>query len=824
MLTLAGIAVGVAAAVASWTSIETVRGNYHDLFVGLAGQSALEVYSPGDAGFDRIIAAELAGIEGVHVAHPEVQNIASLRWLKIPMPVAVIGRASGGDGPVPSDGEVLVAQGLARSQCLNPGDRVPFWGPAGPVELTVAGTLPPPAIPGPADSLMAVVSLGDAQKLFALGGQINRVRLILDDSRDRAVVEEDVARRLPPGVSVRAPWLQSQTTRNLQSAALHGLTGLAAIALAGATYLVFGVIQLNLAMRRQEFAVLRSLGASASQVFGIIIRQSLLLGATGAILGMSLAYLLTWVMALVAKLATGVLISEPQVGWVQVALGFGVGLATSVGASWHPARTLCRSPALSLFQADPGPGRSASTSYWLRPGAWFGLALSLWILADCASCRMDATIGKLLFAPALGLALLSAIALIAPLWPWSLRRMERPLARAGGIELLLAIRHLGRRPDRTVQTFGLVFLVTTMSIGFGVTVENTLADVRAWSERAIPSDFLLRGSMPDPSFVLTAAIPELLGPQLAVLGGIESVDRIVFLQTAVNGEPALALVRTFGPNRPLPLDLRGSDEDAIRRGLFAGEAVLGEGLARQLDARVGDFALIEAPDGSRRVRVAGVVSEYAAGGSALYLEWSAGQPLFRINGVHAFLVVARPGEKERVAERLAAFCAARGLLLQQNSDIQNVIAGLTRGLTAGLWCLLVVIFLVAGLGVMNALALNAWEQSRNIEVLRAVGMVSVRVRAMFRWQALVLVVLSVPSGVLAGVVLAKLLNRVVAGLWGYRVPFEMDWRLILVVVSAAGVMGLLSGLIHEVRSTLPSTATEASSRFPSAPGRRSPHP
>jgi putative ABC transport system permease protein len=790
LFALTGIAIGVAAAVAAFATAEAARGRYTDLFEGLAGRSALEVYAPGEAGFDPAVGDALSHVPGVRAALPEVQATGGLPSWRAS--AAVVVRAfQAGDGPTPRDREVLVPDELLEAHGLKPGGRLRLWGTAELGDYTVS-RLPPDAARRVGGGCVAV-SLPTAQRLFGLGGKINLVRLVLEDGADAAAVRGAVAARLPPGLAVRDPAGRADVTRGLRAAAAYGLTGLTAVALAAAGYIVFGLAQLNLLARRPELAVLRTLGASTRQVEGILFRHALILGVCGGIAGVPAGVLLARLFLGEAGAAAGYALAPPRLSWWAAGSGLGLGIALSLCAVWLPARSLCRTPPLVLLRADGQPAPGGPVRARLTVGALVCLAVGAWVLAECGSGRFSPAVGRDVFPPALVLALAGLVGLVAPRLPAVLARLELPARRAFGVEGGLAVRLLGRRPDRTARACGVGFITVTVVVGFGHTVLNSLADVRVWTERAVPADLLVRGAPPDPGFVLNVALPDALGDDLRALDGVGGVDRIAFIPTTANGIPILVLARDFPPGRPLPVALRRDEADALRAALARGEAVLAEGLANALRVGTGDDISLATPLGPCRVRVAGVVVEYAAGGAALYLDWDAATARFGAFGAHVFLVTVRDGEKTAAEAAVGRFCAAHGLALQRNEELRSAVVGLTRGLTGGLWALLAVMIAIAALGVVNAVVALAVEQRRDVQSLRLIGMSAGRVRRTFRLQATLLALAGVPGGVVCGVVLALALDHTVRGLWGYGVPFQIQWEFLFWSVGNALLAGILAG-------------------------------
>ena len=185
------------------------------------------------------------------------------------------------------------------------------------------------------------------------------------------------------------------------------------------------------------------------------------------------------------------------------------------------------------------------------------------------------------------------------------------------------------------------------------------------------------------------------------------MDRIAFVPTVANGTTGFSCWPAPSPrNNPclshsaprMPIRSAEASHAVTRcsRRAFAGTLRVG----------VGDFvAAGDAARPGRRPRVGGIAVEFAAGGAALYLDWTTATALFGPPGVHVFLVTADPARKGEAEAAVARFCGNRGLSLQQrNRELRVAVDDLTRGLTVGLWALLAVMVVFAALGVANAVA------------------------------------------------------------------------------------------------------------------------
>jgi putative ABC transport system permease protein len=149
-----------------------------------------------------------------------------------------------------------------------------------------------------------------------------------------------------------------------------------------------------------------------------------------------------------------------------------------------------------------------------------------------------------------------------------------------------------------------------------------------------------------------------------------------------------------------------------------------------------------------------VAREFAAGGSALYLDWETGRELLGVTAPHVFLVRLPAGDRDTAAAALRAFCDARQLLLQSNADLARQIDQLLARVTGALWALLALAFLVTGLGVLNTLTVNLVEQARDYGLLHALGLTRRGVRRVVLAQSALLAGAGLLPGIPAGLVLA----------------------------------------------------------------------
>jgi putative ABC transport system permease protein len=802
LLALLGIALGLGTVVATRLTAHTVSRAYGDLFGDIAGEPALEVSAFGMAPFDPAPLPDLGRIRGVRAVEPRIRGAVSVVGPAGGVTVALTGIDPGRSRtdwplqegePLEGNDAALLDAGLVESLGLTPGCRFKLWGPGGDVNLRLAGTLRPRGTTAGTGGLL-IVSLDAARRLLAVpAGHIHCLRLHLEDKADPEGARREAAKQLPPHLVVHPPGANAELARATLRRVELALAALGVLALVTAAFIILNTFLLTLNERRRQFALLKALGATRSQVLRLLLGECLLLGLTGTVLGCVAAIGLAALLVSAVGHFLGLSLPPLELRAGPFLLAGLLGPLLPLGASCWPAWRASRRTVLDELR----PRGSEACRSPRRAGVVGLLLLGPGLVPAVGLCRGWFSGTSLALMLALPLLLAGGVLVCPMLLVPLLRVLEMVPARP---ETMLALRQLARSRTRTGLTAGVLFLGVAVTITFGQSLRGVLAEVRDWYRRTVVADFLVRGSMPDSSFTLAAALPDALGEELARLDGVAAVDRIAFVPAQANGKGVLVLARTFSSSQPLPLDLREGEALAVRGGLLRGEAVLGTGLVGQLRLRCGDDLTLSTPRGLAVLRVAGTASEFAGGGAAVYLEWESARHLLDISGPHIFLIRAGPGAGPALAHSLRAFCVHHGLLLQGNGDLRGLIDRLLARTAGAVWALMLLVFFVAALGIVNTLQMNVEEQAGTFGTLRALGMTTRQVRGVVWRQAVLLAALSLLPGTLGGVGLAYVIHKGAAGCPGTATPFRPDAVVLFISWGAALIGSLFAAVLPAGRA------------------------
>jgi putative ABC transport system permease protein len=832
LLTLLGIVIGVAAAVAISLTLQTTRRAHHDMFENLTGRAALEVVAPGLGGFNPEKVEFIARLSEVKNAVPAIQTPTGLVKAEgalsalalaqtgraIPaMALGVDPRRDGAardyvlrkdqgrlleaDGKGGATAEVLLEAGFAQSNGFSLGRPVGLLTPTGFHQLRVVGLLEPRGAAAFNGGAVVVMPLATAQRLFGLKDQINSYQLVLAEGADPDKVEEKVRQLLPEGLAVQAPRVRGTLGRGLMGPSEQGLASLSVSSLVAGAFVILNAFLMNLGERRRQLAILRALGATRAQVTRLLLREAVLLGGAGTVLGIAAGLALS--ISLRQVMGQIMAVTLPELRWsaepflLAVLLGPGMALA----ATYLPARRAGRRAPLE----DLLPRRGDHSEPLRRWPGYVGLAFlgltGLWVVGLQRGWLSGAVFFPFI-APAMGVFLVGCV-LVVPLMLTPLLRLAgwllKPLL---GLEGRLAVRQVSRQQGRTALTVGVLLIAVVFALGLGQSLRNNLRDINRWIMRVAQGDFIIRGTWPDSTTMIsTTALRETLATDLGRLDPhIERVDKFSYIPTRAGSETIVVLAYTYSAGRPLPLQLAEGEPDAVLRGLLRGEAVLGTALGQKLGLGAGDQVTVQTPHGPRTLAIAGTATEYTGGGLAVYLEWDRARELFDMAGVHTFLITARPGKAAAVEPALKAFCDRRGFLFQSNVEVRDMLDRQMAGFLGFVWVLMALVFVVASLGIVNTLTMNVLEQTRELGALRAMGMKQGQVRKMVLSQALALGVISLVPGVVGGIGLAVMINVTTYPLMGQPVPFHLDAWLVAGCFVAALAIALLAALVPARRA------------------------
>jgi putative ABC transport system permease protein len=656
-------------------------------------------------------------------------------------------------GRPPAGGEAAVSAGFARADRVEVGDAVQVATGQGTAELRVSGIVRVNGAGGAGPASLVVLDLATARRLLGVAGWSSVDVLAAPGALAPARLAGLGAGRLEPVDPGRAVRDGSAGISGFLDTVAGILRGFGALALAVGSFLIFNTLSMLAALRARELGLLRVVGATPRQLGLLVVAEAAMVGAGASLLGVAVgagaaAGLLAW-LASKDVLPAG-LAPRPATLAFAVAAGTVVAVAASLPAALRAARATPLGAMRDGTAAPPAP----------RPAAALLAAVAA-VGGGALLLRGVATAHLVLAAAGTGLCLAGA-ALGLPL---VVRALARPLRAAGrrlGISVRLGAENATRNQRRTAAT------MAALIVGLA-TVVATATYTASWQAA---SSTALRGAVHADGIVFHATAvgqETTFGPAVAAdLRRVPGVRQVVEVRTGrarVDGaETTVDAVDPAAIGRVLRLRLHAGD----LAGLRGGTVLVSAAQARRRGLETGDTVTVELPrTGPRRHRVAGVYHDVPLLHGYLLDLGSYAAGYARQRTLAAYLVapgldLRPPGPKgdspvwdvlrryQNLGIRTAGDYAAN---LREEASFRGT---LLQGL---LWF----VTLIALLGVANTQALSVVERTREIGLLRAIGMRRRQVARMVRAETVVVGLVGAALGVLAGLAAAWLAVRALSG-------------------------------------------------------------
>jgi putative ABC transport system permease protein len=696
----------------------------------------------------------------------------------------------GSRGPE-ADDEIALNIAAADLGGFDIGDTVTFLGQFGREEFTLVGTFTFAGEDSSAGAVSADFTLATAQRLAGAEGQLDSIYVRGEDGLSQQDVVDAVALVLPDDAEVITGEAAADQDASSVSEGLAFfqiiLTIFGVIALIVATFIIANTFQILLAQRTRELALLRAVGASREQVLGSVLLESVVIGLVAATLGIVVGILLaqgiTWALgAADFDLPSAGLVVKPAT----IINGLFVGLIVTVIAAIFPAVKATRVPPLAAMRSV-AIDRSGASKVRLA----FGLVtLVLAVVLMSSAWRSEDTyqaVGLGSFLLILGAILIGPV-VAGP----SVRAVGWPLPRFKGITGRLATENAARSPKRTSATAAALIIGVTL-IGFvSVFAESAKATIDEEINRGIVADLFIQ---PEGAFGGGFGFTPEVGQTVAATDGVEEMAtfsgnfaRITF----ANGDFSDQFIGAVDPT-PYASLTRPEMVEGELTDLRPGGVIVDSGVAEDNDLSVGDTLEATFPGGgSGSFRVDALSDDQIVLGTyTFHLEDYTeliDQPL-------DFQVIASVEDgrdvtevKEAVIEALDVF---PGLAVLDRDEFIGDTAAQLNTLVIMIYALLGLSLIIAMIGVANTLSLSVYERTRELGLLRAVGMTRPQLRSAIRWEAVLIAVLGTVVGLGLGMVISYALVKSLGdfGLSTFRVPVVL---LVVQVVIAAALAVLAS--------------------------------
>ncbi|MEU8646549.1 FtsX-like permease family protein [Streptomyces sp. NPDC048674] len=731
-------------------------------------------------------AGQLVGADGKPIGGQGPPTLAG-NWIDDPRLNAY--RLAEGRAPART-GEVVVNRGAAKKGGLRVGDTTVLRTPD-PVRVTVVGLATFGGEDGMAQVTFTGMTRADAEKyLTPKPGEAASIRVRAGPGVGQGELVSALTPVLPRGVeAITGQESAQENTEMISSRFLTIFTTLllvfSGIALLVATFSIHNTFAIVVAQRTRENALLRALGASRRQVTASTLAEATVVAVTASAVGLAGG----------VGIAAGLQALFPAIGFpfpegdlvvsgLSMLLPLVVGVVVCLVSALLPAARAGRTAPLAALRETAVDESGASRARAITGGGLAALAVAV-------------TLTGVLLTPSLwlaGLGALLALAAFVVLGPvasaTAVRVLGAPVARLRGVTGGLARRNALRSPRRTAATAGALMIgvaVVSLFTVFGASLKATM-------DQTVSRSFAGDIAVSAPSF---GAGGSGLSPRLA-----PAVARVPVVKDAVGLGKGVAEVNGSGQALTVtdPVTLgRVFDLGHVQGSLSAlgadGIAITRKEADRQ-HLVTGDTARLTFTDGRSQdftVRAVYGQSELAGEYVITRAAWAPHRTQDSDRLVAVSLKDGVSTAQGRAAVRQVAERYGNPEVQTRDAYAQSSAGGIDMMLTL-VYALLALAVLIALLGIANTLTLAMHERTREIGLLRAVGQTRAQLRAMVRWESVLVAAFGTAGGIALGAFLGWVLVEASEGASDTAFAFAVP-PLRLVVVALVGLgAGALAGL------------------------------
>ncbi|MFF1875127.1 ABC transporter permease [Kitasatospora herbaricolor] len=577
----------------------------------------------------------------------------------------------------------------------------------------------------------------------------------------------------------------------------YAMLGFALISLLVGGFLIINTFSMLVAQRTREIGLLRAVGGSRRQVNQSVLVEALILAVIGSTLGLGaglgLAEGLIQLMKAVGMNLSG---AELKIGLNVPLAAYGVGVVITVLAAWIPARRASKIAPIAALRDHGTPAEGKAN----RIRTAVGLVLTVGggaLLVAAAAADTAATGGKLL---GVGVVFtLIGFVVLGPLLATTVVRvLGAALPKLFGPAGRLAQRNAMRNPRRTGATAAALMIGLALVIGASVFTSSATESINGQVDKSVGADYIISGGRSGLTPDMVKSIRSTPGLDHVTLQ-FELPAVLTTADGATTEAPILAVTPSFVQDFKLPASA-GTPES-----LNQGSMSVGQDFAKDHHLAVGDKITVEYAGGRTQSVPVGVIvtkgNSFFDGGYFAGTD-TVGKAVPESDLKLAGVAFGKAAPGADVAKTLTALEESLKpypqLMVKDQAGYKELVQGQFNQLLYMIYGLLGLAIIVAVLGVVNTLALSVVERTREIGLLRAIGLSRRQLRRMIRLESVVIALFGAVLGTGLGLAWGITSQKVLAsnGLATLAVPTTT----IVATLFASALIGLFAALVPAFRA------------------------
>lgn len=640
---------------------------------------------------------------------------------------------------------------------------------------------------------LLIVDVSTAQRLFEMSGELSRIDLIIPQNKEDTLIPE-IESVMPDGISIVRSDSRSETVSQMTRAFEFNLQALSMLALLVGMFLIYNTMTFSVVQRRQLIGRLRALGVIKNEVLTFILKEALLIGFIGTVLGIISGFFLAQVLLKLVTQSINDLyfvlsVQELSVGFFSLAKATVLGIGATLAAAFWPAREASQAKVSTVLQRSSNESKLEERLWFLAGSGLMAGGLGLGILL-LPGGGIAAGYTSLLF-------MIVGFSLMIPLCIVGLAKLFRPIMGSiNGLIGKMSVRGVVTELSRTSVAIAALVVAVAATVGVGVMVDSFRTTVVSWLEAQLQADVYIQ----PPSAVSRKTDSELAPKLVKLLKETEGVSRAHTVHSVDvrtnNGTDNLVTIDQ-GIEAQKSYQIKSKANNFWQRYTNEDIVMVSEAYAYHNNVAMGDSIFVQTDRGKAGFQVQAINFDYASDTGTITMNRAifnqyfddkaiSGLALYAVDNVNIDELVEQL--RERAAGMQEVFIRSNRGLREASIEIFD------RTFTVTI-VLRMLAMLVAFIGILSALMALQLERAREHAVLRANGMTPGQLWKYVISQTGVMGtmagLLSLPLGILMAYILVYVINL---RSFGWTLQFMIDYKLLLQAVGLSVIAALLAGI------------------------------
>ncbi len=676
---------------------------------------------------------------------------------------------------------LIMGQPLADQLDCNTGDELLLEHVRQMAKFKIIGKLEPEGLALAEGGRVALTDIATFQEFTGLFGKVDRIDLRLKAGATSKDLD-NIHKILPESVTLNPPSATRESGQGMIHAYQLNLSILSFASLFVGMFLVYSLVALNAASRRQELAILRSTGATGYHLFFIFLAEGALFGVAGWLLALPIGnflikYLLHGVSQTITTLFVRVQVEAIAIDAREMILSFGVTVFIAILAAYQPAReAMAVSPKEALQISQMGMRTRNSPKQLALTG--IGCIVLVWPLS-----KLPAIVGMPLPGYFSIFLLFVGFSLLAP---WTLEHIGQALSsilrRLAGVPAYLAGRYVRDGGTRTAVSVGALITAVALFTSLVIMIYSFRQTVELWTDQTIRGDLFLTTKMGEINQFRYPISQEVIKGLQSFQDKVDIVPNRRFFLTHKNFPYEFELLDVQGFLKYGSFIWLKGNPEKIHPMLKRGEGVIvSEVYSNRTGLTVGDLFQAQVEESFVELPILGVVRDYRTRGGVVFYAL----PHFKQRYHEVGWGGLRIFFKDRTRNLDQDIANLRRDIIERMGDKVDILSGKRlRGAVMKIFdetfavttVLLLIALMIAALGIATTLTVMVLERSRQLNTMFAVGASFRQIRLMIFWEAGFMVVVGELAGVICGFILSYLLIYVVnRQSFGWTFLYGVDW-------------------------------------------------